>query len=298
MPDTAFPAPSGNSKPPDAAARLVASIQDLPTLPNVVARITTLVANPSTSAAEINKVLSSDPSLSAKILQLVNSPLHGFPRRITSITYAVVLLGFSAIRNLAMSVFVFDAFKRKSARGLDLTSLWTHAMAVAIASASLAKRARQIQEEDAFMAGLLHDLGKAVMAQHRSSDLAPVVEAVKREDCLFVEAEHAAGPPCGHSELGGALLDRWNLPEPVVAATRWHHAPSSAPDGAARKLAQTVHVGDFLARLCGIGSGGDRQLPAIDGEAWGAMGISEPDLEPFLRKTAGEMEKAFSFFPS
>ncbi|MBN2711752.1 MAG: HDOD domain-containing protein [Planctomycetes bacterium] len=272
---------------------LVNDISDLPTLPDVVAKLNRMITDPSTSAGDINDVISRDVSLSAKILKLVNSPYYGFARRITTITYAVVILGFNTVRNLALSAFIFDAFKNRSKSGFNLKDFWRHSIGTAIASSAVAKNVEGVSDEDAFMAGLLHGVGLVVMNQHLNEDLEKVISVVKQKDCLFLEAEHEV-LGYDHCEVGGLLLEKWNLPEFIVDSVRFYSDPSKAV--VAPKLAAAVHVGNLLVRSLSIGSAGDKKVPCLDEQAWQALGLDWDAADRLMMQIVGEIKNADEFF--
>ncbi len=274
------------------ADKLLDSITDIPTLPDVVARINQLVRDPNTSAADINDVISRDMALSAKVLKLVNSPFYGFPRRITSITYAVVILGFRTIRNLAMSVFMMDLFK-KGCEGFDAKAFWRYCIGAAVASQTVAKHVEFPHGEDAFMGGLLHDVGLVIMSQYVTDDFAKVLEKRDQLDCLLLEAEEHA-LDYDHTQLGGKLMERWNLPPHLVEIVR--HYPDPARADADNMLVSIVHLGAIFTRALCFGNAGDNRLFAIDEHAWKQSGLTEPKLAEVLDDIGGEMNRAGEFF--
>ena len=273
--------------------RLLADIRELPTLPDVVAQLNRLIVDPRTSAGTVNNVLSRDMALSTRILKLVNSSFYGFPRRITSITYAVVILGFNKIRDVALSAFAVDAFRFRSS-GLDLRQFWRHALGVASAAQTLsALGGRARQEDDAFMAGLLHDVGKAVLAQFRPKQFDEAIRKARDENRPLRDTElEVLG--YDHAAVGGALLERWNLPASLVAATTLHHRPEEAPHGNERLVALT-HFSDILARSLLLGHSGDACLPALSPVAWQHLGFAWPDIENAIPDILVHMERSDSF---
>ncbi len=273
--------------------KLVANISDLPTLPDVVSKINRLVTDKNTSAGDISKVIESDVALSAKILKLVNSPFYGFPKRITTITYAVVILGFRAVRNLALSAFVFDAFKGKAIASFDIKDFWRHSICTAMLAGNLAKKFKPELAEDAFMAGLLHDLGKAIMCQYLPEDVEAAARLAREKGCLFIEAEkelHAYD----HTQLGGLLLEKWNVPDALITASRHHHRPSLA--STPRLVCSLVHLSDILARTLNLGSGGDDLVPALEPEAWEELGLTWDAIGEEMDQMLQQSGKADAFF--
>ena len=273
---------------------ILSKVNDIPTLPDVVLKITRMIADPATTASDINEVLSHDPALTAKILKLVNSPYYGFARRITNITNAVVILGYNQVRNLALSAFVFDILKVKNnLRSFDMTALWRHSIGSAFIASALSKKLKIKAEEDAFICGLLHDLGKGIMAQHAVGDLEKVMMRVITKDILFIAAERES-LQYTHAEIGASIMEKWNLSESLVSAIRFHHDPLSAPESA-RMLAVITNFSDILARAVLMGSGGDDKIPRLLPEVWEFLGLTWDDVNAIIRQTAEEYWKSDEF---
>ncbi|MCC8107849.1 MAG: HDOD domain-containing protein [Planctomycetes bacterium] len=283
----------GDSSRPDFGG--IENFDDMPALPNVVARLTRLIADPKTTASDINSALSSDPGLVTRILKLVNSSYYGFSRRITTITNAVVILGFNQVRNLALSAFMFDTFaKSKDGSLLDVGGLWRHSIGAAFLAAAIAKGTKPILEEDAFICGLLHDLGKFIMAEKAVADAGRVVGLVRERDLLFIEAERKI-LGYDHAVLGAVVMERWNLPPTLVNVVRHHHEPLSAPESA-RHLACVANVADIVSRALLMGNGGDRKIPRLEERVWQMTGLDWKRLEGIIRRVAEEYSKSEAFF--
>ena len=274
---------------------VVENLTDMPALPNVVARLTRLIADPRTTASDINSALSSDPGLVTKILKLVNSSYYGFSRRITTITNAVVILGFNQVRNLALSAFIFDKFANSQDGSLlDVTAFWRHSIGSAFLSAAMAKHLEPRLEEDAFICGLLHDLGKFIMAQNAPRHIAMVLTIVKKEDILF----HSAEKLClgyDHAMLGAYAMERWNLPQTLVDVVLHHHNPMEAPQES-RKLCCLAGTADIVARALLMGNGGDRKIPRLTPDMWRETTLDWKTLEDIIRKVAEDYSKSDAFF--
>jgi HD-like signal output (HDOD) protein len=271
--------------------RFIRSIDTLPTLPSVVAKIGELVENPAASAADINKVIRQDIALSARILKLVNSSFYGFPRRIGSVTHAVVILGFNTVRNVALSAFVVDAFA-----GRDLPfgyrEFWIHSLGVGVAATALAERRALARAEDAFLGGLLHDVGKIVLHSYARAEYAAVLRRVDERDCLLVDAEREL-LGMTHADVGSLLLDAWHIPSHLVEVVKLHHEPEKAT--ADPELAAVVHLADILTRALLVGDGGDGRVPRASHEAWRRLGLELGEMGGICRRIAGEMRKVDAF---
>ncbi|MBN1257607.1 MAG: HDOD domain-containing protein [Planctomycetes bacterium] len=274
--------------------KLVSEIEELPTLPVVVAKITELVNSDTTSASDINFTLSKDLALSSRILKIVNSSFYGFPRRINSITQAVVILGFHSIRNLALSSFVFSAFA-KGWQSFDNRAFWLHSLATAVAANQIAGllRVPQRTREDMFIAGLLHDLGKVVMCEYIQEDMDRVLKIVAQQDCLFLDAE-AACLEYNHAHLGASLLDSWRLPSSVVELVEFHHQPENA--AVESQPCAAIHLADIIARSICCGNGGDNKIPKINPAAWQTLALGWDDVGAVMDHTLAEMKNASAFF--
>jgi HD-like signal output (HDOD) protein len=205
---------------------LVGRIRSLPTIPRVYARLQAVLADDAATAADVAKVVAADPAIAAKILQMVNSAFFRLPRRITKIEQAVTYLGFAAIRNLTLSVEVFASFSSTAAPGtVDFEKLQQHVREVAGAARALAPKTF---EDDALLAGLLHDIGYWILATQCPGELSRAVDfAVEKAIPLHAAETEVIG--ASHAEMGAYLLGLWGLPYAVIEAVACHHAPEAVP---------------------------------------------------------------------
>ena len=272
--------------------QLVSRIPGLPTLPVIVEKLNDMMLNPRTTAKEVGRLISSDPALSAKILKIVNSSFYGFPSRITTVTHAIVILGFNTVKSVVLSSTVFDVFKAEGESDFKREEFWKHSVGCGAACRVIAREAGFSALEDFFIAGLLHDVGKIILDQHLHDDFLKILAVVKQEDCLFLEAEKKV-LKVTHAEIGGWLFANWKLSRGLVQAVTYHHNPSLADD--ALKITSVIHLGDIVCRALQCGSGGDAKIPRISPAAWDALGFTEHQLESILRETDHEIEKAKVF---
>jgi HD-like signal output (HDOD) protein len=256
-------------------------IEDIPALPAALVRIWDLATNMESSAEDLGKALGSDPGLTGSVLRLANSAYLGFPRKVSTVRQAVVVLGFETVRNLATGASVFRALRGNR---MDADALFRHGLATAVAARILVERCTPREAGTAFCAGVLHDLGKLVAAAFLPDAHAEVGAAVARgED--YDEAELAAlGMP--HTRVGEWFALRWSFPEELAAAVRWHHAPADAPAHA--QCVAAVHLGDIVAHRCGAGGSGRASAPEPRPEALQTVRISGEELDALVA-TVGEM---------
>jgi len=276
----------------DTRARLEA-IKDLPTLPDVVAKVNRLVNSEHASASDINAVIRRDLALSGKVLRLVNSSFYGFPRRINSITRAVVILGFRTVRNLTLSAFVFSTF-RKGMQGFDARAFWTHSIGVAVTSAAAAEELgfSTRGREDAFIAGLLHGVGKVVLCEYAPEQMHEVLHRRDVEDMSLLEAEQAV-LGYTHADLGGAVLENWNLPEAIVQVVR--HYPDPTKAGQDLRPCALVHASEILTRAMLFGNPGEERMPLVSARAWDEIELNHKILGRIMDRALDEMHRADAF---
>jgi HD-like signal output (HDOD) protein len=273
--------------------KLVDRIQGLPTLPVMLNNINQMILNPRTSPKEVAHVISNDPSLTSKVLRVVNSSFYGFPNRITTITHAIVILGFNTIKSIVLSSTIFDVFRRPLRPGdFDRTEFWKHSIGCGAAAKAIGRRLNYPMLEELFIAGLLHDVGKIVMDQFMPDKFLEVLNVVRTKDCLIAQAEtEVLGAT--HADVGAWLFEKWNLSKGLIETTRCHHNPALA--GENQKLAEIIHLADILIRAARFGNGGDNKIPAISETAWKSLGLQHSDFDDLFVQTTGEIEKAMVF---
>jgi HD-like signal output (HDOD) protein len=273
--------------------KLVDKVQGLPTLPSMLNNINKMVLNPSTSAKEVAQIISSDPALTSKVLRVVNSSFYGFPNRITTVSHAIVILGFNTIKSIVLSSTIFDVFRRGGKPGdFDRAEFWKHSIGCGAAAKVLGRRINYPLLEELFIAGLLHDVGKIVLDQYLPDKFAEVGALVRSRDILIAEAEmEILGVT--HADVGAWLFEKWNLSKGLTDTVRCHHNPALA--GESQRFAEIIHVADVLVRAVRFGNGGDQKIPAIQESAWRSLGLSAGELDGLLTQTSQEIEKAMIF---
>ncbi len=274
--------------------KLSGQIGNLPTLPQVVEQVMTLIENPDTTSAQLADVISTDQALMTKVLKVVNSAYYGMPRRIATLRQATVILGFNTVKNLVLSASIFDSFG--SGQGdvvFDRVKFWEHSVAVGTAAKILAQRIRLGEPEELFVAGLLHDVGKVVIDDYLHEEFVDILRTVRDKKCRILEAEREV-LGIGHPQVGQMLAEKWNLPDTLTQAIAYHHEPKVAGN-AHKKFVAIVHLADAIARLENLGFGGDSLTPVIDPESWSLLGIPELELGELILKIKEEFKKASVF---
>jgi len=274
----------------ERARALVASVEDLPTLPEVVIEITRLIESPDTTAEDVYKIVSLDISLSATMLKLVNSAFYGMPRQVTSLEKAIRILGFSTVRNIALAAFVFDSFLTGRHQS-DYKAFWMHCIGVGTASGILARRLREPDAGEYFVYGLLHDLGVVLYVQY----LPEMYLKVREEVGKGVEPDKAEYDVtgCTHRELGAALAERWDFPPPLVASIL-AHCTDPLPEEHARQIAVTT-CADAIAAALSIGEALSPKVPTVADHVWKAAGVDRSQMGAIMDEVLAGMESSRSF---
>jgi putative nucleotidyltransferase with HDIG domain len=251
---------------------ILAKVRNVPSMPSVVIKLRQYLSDPDVSFDELAKVIEYDPGLTANLLQLANSAYFGWSGKIKTVKDAISRLGTNRIFQMVLCMSVAPLV-RKPVKGYDMESngLWKHSIAVAICADQLARILRIPNSEEAFTAGLLHDMGKILLGTFVEVDDQPIKDLVKTESLSFNEAERRV-LGIDHAEAAAELLQYWKLPENVVAAARWHHSPEEA-DEKFRSIVDLVHVADILCIRMGWGVGTDGPLYCLNEEAEERLGI-------------------------
>ena len=256
---------------------------NLATVPQFVARIRGMLEDPATSAAAVGEEIEKDHVLTAKVLKLVNSGFYGFRQPITTITHAMVLLGLDVVKTIVLTASVLDIV---DAMNQYMEGLWEHSLGTARAAKILAERLGMPNPEEVALSGLLHDIGKVIIAQTFPAEQARINDVVRARNCLQIEAEQEV-LGVTHPEVGMWLLKKWSLPPKMLYPIAYHSNFHPRRDFADRTA--VVHLADIVCRAKGLGYPGDRRMPALNPEAWALLGLSMTDVEQVCLQLDAEM---------
>lgn len=273
-------------------------VPDLPTLPRVVAHLEALLRQETTTAEGIAEIISTDPTISANILRVVNSAYYAARTgRITSLRHAVARLGLREVDRICTVLSVVETFRGMGPH-LDHEVFWRHSLMAGIASRiihRLGQRSPSIGEDEAYLAGLLHDIGILILDQYFPS----LYERSRKEaaqSSLSCPQEERRLLGMDHGEIGALILNRWNMSPAMVQAVAWHHQPSRC-DAQYRGLVCTVHLADSICIELGIGDFSDGGISGIGEDIWNDLRLSAdhiPAIIEHLRKEESECESFLS----
>ncbi|GJQ60120.1 MAG: HDOD domain-containing protein [Candidatus Scalindua sp. AMX11] len=207
--------------------KIVAGIKDLPSLPSLYGMIIDEMKSPDASIKKVGEIISQDVSMSAKVLQIVNSAYFGLPRKLTDSQQAAVYLGIETLKALVLSIHVFSSFtKEAEALGLSLTQMWKHSFTVARLAKEIARGEKADTKilEESFISGILHDIGKLILLKV-PDQCSKIKNFIDLTGGSPLEAEYSV-LKTSHAELGAYLLGIWGLPDRIVETIAFHHEPS------------------------------------------------------------------------
>lgn len=260
----------------------VDELTNISTIPTVITRIMELTGNPNTVNHDLAKVIERDQSIAMRVVSASNSAFYGFSKKITTLSQAILVIGFDMVRGLALTTSVFNTVPARHKPLLK--ELWAHSFRTAEAAAMLAGKTGAIEKESAFLAGLFHDIGRAIILQvseKGSTDANPFDRNLAEERKIFGAT---------HAEAGAWLAEKYQLPETVVNAIRYHHEPE--------KCLSPVHplvTVTYLANLAA--SIGPNSLASSEHASLAAsLGMTPEDLESVASEISKLKGTSFSYY--
>lgn len=262
----------------------------LPALPDIYHKTMASIYNVDVPIADIAQVISKDPTLSAKVLQLVNSSFYGLLKPVETLTHALTLIGTDQLMTIVTGVSVVSVFKDLSSSMLNMRQFWEHSVACGIVCRQLASYMNGVvNSERYFVAGLLHDIGRLAMIQGMADDMARSMAKSRVHKWPLVQAE-AQVLGFDHAQAGAYLANSWNLPAPLERMIRHHHAPESAAQNIDPAV---VAVGDFVVTALEVGCSGNSYLPGFYSEAWDKLDLSPSILEHVVFQLNNQLNDTF-----
>lgn len=272
------------------------SIAGMPSLPTTVAKIMEICNDPKTSPVDLNRIISLDPVLMARVLKLINSAYYGMGQQVTTLVRAIIMLGINTVKNLALSTAVLDRLgNKKDFQAINMEGFWRHSLATASTSRFIAAK-RGIDSkrlEEYFTAGLLHDIGKIPLNNVLSEEYIKTMALADRERISLFLAEKRV-LDTDHAEAGAMIAAAWKLDASISDVIANHHAVAIY-DGKYKDLLYTVAVANYYANREEIGFSGNRFPEKVPQEAFDSLGLSKESLEDISEAVQAEIEKAKVF---
>lgn len=223
--------------------KVLASVINLPVIPKVMFETIKLLDNKYTTASELNKIISKDQALLTKILTIANSPLYGLQRKVTTIEYAILVLGYSELKNIISALSIAEAFKNKTDKYLNSKEFMLHSYLTGTACKKLAADVGFNNTGEAFIAGFLHDIGISLLHRYLHSSFINVIELVESKEITYREAELEVFGMT-HEQAGYYLLDKWNFPKEISEPILLHHQPED--HNSCPVLGAIVNLADYI----------------------------------------------------
>ncbi len=260
---------------------ILRNVYNLPPVSKVLQEALKLLDNKSTSNMELSRLISKDQGLVSKILTISNSPMYGLQRRVTSIDFALLILGFSELKNIISVLSLSEAFKNKTDKYLDQREFWLHSLLTGSAAKRLAEDIEYYNSGEAFIAGFLHDMGISVIHKYFHSSFVQIQELVETSGLSLLEAEiEILGMT--HQEIGSYLTTRWNFPLDLCDAILHHHEPSQAKQDD-KMLSALIHFADYMTQKLEVGNIYYDKDYVLDKEALSLMQFhSDEEMDRFI----------------
>ncbi len=274
--------------------RIINNIDDLPVLPEIILKINEVLQNSEVNVDEIAEIIEKDSSLSTKVLRLANSSYYGLASQVDSISRAIIVLGFNTICNVATSVGVSAIFKEQYKNiGIDLAGLWLHTLGCAVASKVIISVKNANDAEKAFVCGILHDIGKIIIAKVFPTEQRKIFDAlIKSKKTICEVEEEIIGT--NHAKVGFAIGKKWKFPDYILDVIRFHHNPSLstvAPD-----VASAVHLGNAISKALSLGVSTDSRVSIINPFLWEQLYIKEETIPLLIKDVQNEFDLAMEFW--
>lgn len=282
--------------PEQRMQKLERHLQTMPALPVTVSKVVEIANSPDTSPVDLNKIISLDPVLMARVLKLINSAYYGLNTKVNSLVRAIIMLGINTVKNLALSSSVLDRLGDSSQfSALEPQGFWRHSLGVGVTSKLIAKK-RKIDGarlEEYFIAGLLHGIGKIPMNNVLSDDYLEAMALADREQLPLHDAEQQVFG-FDNTYVGRQIGETWKLGNAILDTIHYQNCPNEY-SGQYSDIVNTNHVAIYFVSIAEIGFSGDRHPARANEQAMAAIGVEEGYLDEIEAEVLEQIEKAEVF---
>ena len=282
---------AGNKEDSISLENLVKDVAGLISLPDVCVRVKEMVESPEYSASEIGKVVSQDASLTARLLKIVNSAFYQYPSKVETVSRAVTIVGNRELRDIVFAATVAGIFEKISSDLIDIENFWRHAVYCGIVSRIIAKKSQVLHNERLFIAGLLHDIGRLVIAYKLPAQCRDVMSCMKQERIpLHIAEEKVLG--FNHAQVGAELMNSWAFPQSHQMAALHHHDPQCADEFTLE--ASIVFLANAVTEMAEAGVHEVEELTLVPEHIWKITKVSRSDIEKILVEARDQFIDALS----
>lgn len=276
-------APGLKKDPQVIIAEAVGAVTQIATLPEITLKIIELVENPRSTAQDLHKIISNDPALVARILKVVNSAFYGLPGQIGSINRAIVALGLNAVKNIVIAASLAKLFRGgRVSPNFSARDLWTHSIATGVLSKLIVQRINNTLPDEAFLAGLIHDIGILVELQAFRDPLVEITDRAAKENVRYIDLETQI-ISVDHQLLGAGLTTKWKFPRSFQYVTGYHHNPMALATEC-RWLTCVVHVADHICCRDGHGFALTCKNEPLDTAVFEELGITAEAVDELAKQ--------------
>ena len=266
---------------------VLADIERLPVLPEVVQDLLDYLQGEKVDVGGVAARIARDPALAAKLLRVANSSFYGLQGHVATIPDALVVLGLRAVRTLVTGAAVTSHLQNLGLAGNDQHDFWQHSAGTALCARALAREV-DASPENAYTAGLLHDIGRLILAGRFPGEYRRVTGYRALHDCHMIDAEQEV-LGFDHAQVGAALAARWKFPAEIAKAIAGHHAPMEQP---ADSLTGLIHVADVMAHVLEFPGGEDALVPQLSSDAWSRLNLGWGEFKRLLGEVDAQRDEA------
>lgn len=276
---------------------ILKEIDSIPVPNFVVTKIVELVNKPDISATEMTQIIEKDPNLSIRIMKLANSAYYGLPQKITSLSHAIMILGFKTLRNLVIGVYAHDAFfsSKVNTQKTSSDEIWWHLVSTAISTENVSNATGYINKEEAFLAGMLHDIGKIILAKLFPKYVDALITLASAKSLTYEQAEKEMEFP-DHVFVAKYLLEKWKFPEIIKIPIEYHHNPSGVEDESFKDITYIIHASDVVSSILNQKAAGNYALPIMKKEVWSYLQLNGTSFLDIIKSTRDSMKRSEIFF--
>ena len=276
---------------------LIKGMGELPTLPSVFFTVSKMLSDPRTSAVDVGKAVSDDQVIASKILKISNSAFYGLTGRVNTVSHAIAVLGFSSTKNIVLTTSVLSNLNLKTPiKGFNMAAFWKHSAAVGAIAKLTAKEIFPQKQEEAFVVGLLHDIGKLILAICAPEEFTRCINFAISKDCLFLDAENEL-LGINHTDIAALINDKWKLPVEFAAVLTNHHK-NIEESGEHTELIAIVKLADVLARGLQLGHACDNSIPVLEDNVWNLLKMTPQKLDKILAASHEAVQSSMVFVSS